>query len=472
MTCASCGEDRPLAGRGWCRACYGRWWSNGKPASGPPPPQPRHGPFAVTGDERAGLAENLAARYEAGESTGDLASAIGRSKPFVRALLREAGAAIRPTGRRPTHNPALAAEVIKRYKEGESILAIAESLGRSDAFARKILIKHRVTRRPAGPEKQRKGLNAYTQENRIAWIVTRPGEPNHFTCTAANCIKLADPSHHFLCDMHARRLRTTGTLERKPCQRCGRELAGMSPFLCNRCYRAWRYCSDREHRGERILPVAAMSNTTRCRACASTAQRRRNGSAICERCGDWAASGGTHGPKRTICVSCWEGAEGCAERSGECSQPPGKIIAGRCLAHYTRAYSQGQVTAPLCLRFDLCGGYATGGPRSLFCASCVDEGWERCGTCGELNRRPGGSERYTNGKMKRRNLCAGCANAKSETARRARGVQPAVTARCGTLGGCDRHRRKGEPLCDECKAAWRDYQREYRRNRRQDHAEL
>jgi len=465
VRCASCGKDKPLAGHGWCRACYGRWWSNGKPASGPPPPRPHHRPFAVAGDERARLAKDLAARYEAGESTGDLASAIGKSKPFVRAILREAGATIRPTGRQPTYDAEFADGVIKRYKAGEDILAIADSLGRSYTFVHKILIRYGVVRRPPGGEKQRKGFNAFTDENRILWIVTRPGELNPFTCTAVRCTKLADPSRYFLCEMHARRLQTTGTLERKPCQRCGRELDGMSPFLCGRCYRVWRYCSDRGHGGERILPVAAMSNTTKCRACASAAQRRRNGSAVCERCGGWVNTGGAHSPKRTVCVSCWDGAEECAERSGECSQPSGRIIAGRCLAHYLRAYGQGRVTARPCLRFDACGGYATGGSSSLFCGPCVDEGWERCGTCSVLYQRPAGSERYANGKMKRRNLCTGCANAKSEAARRARGVRPARVARCGTLGGCDRHRRNGEPLCEECRAAWRDYRREYDRAR-------
>ena len=465
MSCTNCGEDKPLAGHGWCQACYGRWWKNGKPASGPPPPRPHHRPFAVVGDERARLAKELAARYAAGESTGDLASAIGRSKPFVRAILREAGTTIRPTGKQPTYDAQFAARVIQRYKAGEGILAIAESLGRSYTFVHKILIRHGVVRRPAGGGKQWKGFNAFTEENRILWIVTRPGEPNPFTCTAARCTRLADPSRHFLCEMHAGRLRTTGTLERKPCQRCGRELNGMSPFLCSRCYQAWRYCSDPGHRGSRDLPVSAMSNATKCRACASAAQRQRNGSAVCERCGNWVNTRTPHSPKRTICVSCWDGAEGCAERSGECSQPPGRIIAGRCQAHYLRAYDQGQVTARLCLRFEVCGGHATGGSASLFCGHCVGEGWERCGTCQRFYQRPSGPGRYANGKMKRRNLCTRCANTKSEAARRARGVRPAPIARCGTLGGCARHRRNGEPLCEECGAAWRDYRREYDRAR-------
>jgi hypothetical protein len=465
VKCTSCGSDKPLVGHGWCRTCYGRWWSNGKPPGGPPPPRPHHRPFAVAGEERVQLARNLAARYEAGESSGDLASAIGRSRPFVRALLREADVTIRPIGKQPTYDAELAAAAIGRYKAGESILAIAESLDRSCTFVRKILVRYGAARRPPGGPSQRKGFNAFTDENRILWIVTRPGEPNPFTCTAARCPRLADPGHHFLCDMHARRLQTTGTLERRPCTRCGRELDGMSPFLCSRCYRTWRYCSSPAHRGDRILPVAAMSNTTKCRCCASTAQRSRSGAAVCDRCGGWVNTGRVHSPRRSICVSCWEGAEGCTERSGECSQPAGRIIAGRCLAHYTRANRQGLQTARPCQRSHKCGGYATSGPSSLFCNPCVDEGWEHCGSCGAVCQRPGSSQRYANGHMKRRNLCTKCANARSETARRARGVRPAPVAQCGTLCGCDRHRRNGEPLCGECKAAWRDYQREYRRAR-------
>jgi hypothetical protein len=229
------------------------------------------------------------------------------------------------------------------------------------------------------------------------------------------------------------------------------------------CYKAWRYCTNPRHSWERILPAAAMSNTTKCRTCARAAQRKRNGSAVCERCGNWVNTEGRHSPKRTVCVSCWEGVEGCIERSGECSQPPARIIAGRCTAHYLRAYSQGRMTSRPCLQFDVCGGYATAGPRSLFCDPCVEQGWEHCGPCGALYQRTGSIERYANGKMKRRNTCTECAKARCEAARRARGVRPATVAQCGTLGGCDRHRRNGEPLCDKCKAAWRDYQRGYRR---------
>lgn len=36
---------------------------------------------------------------------------------------------------------------------------------------------------------------------------------------------------------------------------------------------------------------------------------------------------------------------------------------------------------------------------------------------------------------------------------------------CGSIAGYTRHRRKKEPTCIECKAAWRDYYRDMRRRK-------
>lgn len=41
-TCSSCGADVDKLRRGWCRACYLRWFKAGKPDSGPPPLQNDH----------------------------------------------------------------------------------------------------------------------------------------------------------------------------------------------------------------------------------------------------------------------------------------------------------------------------------------------------------------------------------------------------------------------------------------------
>lgn len=39
-------------------------------------------------------------------------------------------------------------------------------------------------------------------------------------------------------------------------------------------------------------------------------------------------------------------------------------------------------------------------------------------------------------------------------------------ARCGTSSGYERHRRLGEQVCQECREAYRDYQRVYKNARR------
>jgi hypothetical protein len=341
MTCSIPGCGKPVAGRGWCSMHYNRWRKHGDPLT----VLPRGAPWKVPpGRERAQLAADLRARYESGESTLDLEAATGWSKPTILGLLREAGTIVRPTGRAPQASAELVATMTERYRDGESMKEIADSLGRSFTFVRKTLIRNGTVPQPAGGRKRRSDALAFTDENRILWNVAHPGEPNPFTCQNApayDCTRLADSAHQYLCEMHARRLQATGTLERPPCERCGRELDTMSPFLCISCYKTWRYCSQPGHIGDRILLPTVMSNTTACKKCAGNAQRKRNGSKTCERCGGWANINGTHSPKRTICVSCWEGVPGCADRSGECSQPAGRLIAGRCLAHYLRKYGDG-----------------------------------------------------------------------------------------------------------------------------------
>ena len=53
----------------------------------------------------------------------------------------------------------------------------------------------------------------------------------------------------------------------------------------------------------------------------------------------------------------------------------------------------------------------------------------------------------------------------SETERRAASGRTDKSGGCGTYGGAQAHRKRGEPLCDRCKEAKREYQREYRRRR-------
>jgi hypothetical protein len=398
-----CGEQVYNISRGLCQKHYGRWWNHGDPLV----VLPHHRPFAVTGEERASLAAELRRRYEAGESTLQLAAAIGKSKPFVRTLLREAGTEIKATGRYRTYDRQLNARVIEQYESGQSVQTIADSLGRSYTFVLKMLIRSRVARRPPSREADFRGFNAFTEDNRRLWASAHPGEPNPFACTADGCNQLADPAKHYLCQMHQRRLRISGKLERDACLRCARELDSMSSYLCSRCYQDWRYCSYAEHAGDRILPLTEMSTTIKCRECGRYDNSRRRGR-LCERCGKPL---GSQAPARTICVSCWEGVPGCIDRSGECSQPPGLMHGERCGVHYHRARRQGIITAKRCLRYDVCGGHATVGGGALFCSACQTAGWEHCGACGLVYQAP-------EPRLRRRNLCLACGRERTEKYRR------------------------------------------------------
>jgi hypothetical protein len=42
-----------------------------------------------------------------------------------------------------------------------------------------------------------------------------------------------------------------------------------------------------------------------------------------------------------------------------------------------------------------------------------------------------------------------------------------VTAECGTVSAYKRHRRRGEPVDEACRAAWNEWQREYHKRRKE-----
>jgi hypothetical protein len=48
---------------------------------------------------------------------------------------------------------------------------------------------------------------------------------------------------------------------------------------------------------------------------------------------------------------------------------------------------------------------------------------------------------------------------------------PRLPAKCGTTGGYQRHRRRGEKSCEDCKLAWSAYGREYAASRRPERPE-
>jgi hypothetical protein len=52
----------------------------------------------ITGDSRAALGEELAARYRAGESIREIAASLGRSYGFVHAVLLDGGVVLRGRG--------------------------------------------------------------------------------------------------------------------------------------------------------------------------------------------------------------------------------------------------------------------------------------------------------------------------------------------------------------------------------------
>lgn len=68
-------------------------------------------------------------------------------------------------------------------------------------------------------------------------------------------------------------------------------------------------------------------------------------------------------------------------------------------------------------------------------------------------------------------LCDACREADRQYQRDRRGGGPFRPAPCGTLGGYRKHRRNGEQACAECKAANAKAMREYLAQRRQAAAE-
>jgi hypothetical protein len=318
--------------RGMCRKHYARWRKHGDPLMVLP------GPVKFYGEERAELAAQLwdeYRKYEAGKGLTSLAEGAGISAPTVRKLIQEAGGTTRTTGKHRTYDDATEAFVLAEHGKGRSVPAIAADLGRSVTFVRKLLLRNGVSLDgQAGPSFR--GLNAFTDENRILAAAT--GQRNPFTCVApGGCSNLAIPKDGYLCSMHKRRLDLYGRLEREPCIRCGSELDTLGfSYLCRKCRRGWRYCTYPDHQGERIVPLSAMRNrrVSWCIECQNLESRKRAGSRKCARCGGWVIIGDS---RRTVCADCWEGVEGCAQRSGECSQPASRLINGLCMSHYHRS---------------------------------------------------------------------------------------------------------------------------------------
>ena len=95
-------------------------------------------------------------RYRAGETGTAIAAATGLSESTVYGRLRRAGVEMRQGGVPKGHGRAdlPVAEIVGRYRAGESTRAIGRSLGVSDWTVRKRLIEAGVARRPAGTHRR------------------------------------------------------------------------------------------------------------------------------------------------------------------------------------------------------------------------------------------------------------------------------------------------------------------------------
>jgi uncharacterized protein (DUF433 family) len=96
--------------------------------------------------------EELARRYRSGESIEAIAAATGVNDWTVRHRLLRAGVVMRAPGR--VRRPRLDlddAEIIERYRAGETTTAIAASLGVSHHAIRERLVWAGVERRRPGP---------------------------------------------------------------------------------------------------------------------------------------------------------------------------------------------------------------------------------------------------------------------------------------------------------------------------------
>jgi hypothetical protein len=93
--------------------------------------------------------EDLVARYAAGESRGAIAAATGLHPPTVHYRLKRAGVEMRSVAeaRRNARLDLPVAEIIERYRTGESTYAIGRLLGVSAQCIRERLIEAGVERR-------------------------------------------------------------------------------------------------------------------------------------------------------------------------------------------------------------------------------------------------------------------------------------------------------------------------------------
>jgi transcriptional regulator with XRE-family HTH domain len=116
--------------------------------------------------------DEVLARYRAGElDTGEVAELCGVSYPVAVRELRRAGVEIRPRGRPRGTRPAQHADIIRRYRQGESLQQVARELGLSRGRVATVLKRYGVARRAPGPDLWKKGMSP-TDRKRLAEHLT------------------------------------------------------------------------------------------------------------------------------------------------------------------------------------------------------------------------------------------------------------------------------------------------------------
>lgn len=101
---------------------------------------------------RINFPDEVLERYCSGElDTAAVAGLCGVSRPVAARELRRAGVTAPPRGRPPGKRPNLHAQVVRRYRRGQTIPEVASGLGLTRARVSTILRRYGVARRPAGP---------------------------------------------------------------------------------------------------------------------------------------------------------------------------------------------------------------------------------------------------------------------------------------------------------------------------------
>ena len=124
----------------------------------------RYHPWMASPEKVA--AEHLAASYDAGATTRQLAAVHGVDESTIRRWLRDAGAVMRRRGERPALDP----ESIRgQVEDGEPLASIAASLGVSEGAVKyaALRIEPRTTRMPPGPRRSLRRAEA--RRLRAAW---------------------------------------------------------------------------------------------------------------------------------------------------------------------------------------------------------------------------------------------------------------------------------------------------------------